>query len=105
MQPTETFWTTLVGDLPGIISVKFVQNPMSGVSGEVVWMKKVNARKHARRTTDNMVSQKLKTKVNKKRFKPFGKCYVLETYVGVNSVWFQLKVGIIEYLLTLLTSI
>jgi len=103
MQPTETFWTTLVGDHPGIISVKFGQNPMSGVSEEVV--KKVNARKHARQTTDNMVSQKLNTKVNKKRFKPFGKCYVLETYVGVNSVWFQLNVGIIEYLWTLLTSI
>jgi len=31
MQPIRTIWTTLVGDHPGIISVKFGQNPMSGL--------------------------------------------------------------------------
>ena len=36
MQPTGTIWTTLVGDHPGIIPVKFVQNPMSGFRGENV---------------------------------------------------------------------
>ena len=36
MQPTVTIWTTLVGDHPGIISVKFGQNPSSGVRGEDV---------------------------------------------------------------------
>jgi len=36
MQPTETIWTTLVGDHPGIIPVKFGQNLMSGVRGEDV---------------------------------------------------------------------
>jgi len=30
MQPTGTIWTTLVGDHPEIIPVKFGQNPMSG---------------------------------------------------------------------------
>jgi len=29
-------WTTLVGDHPGIIPVKFGQNPMSGFRGEDV---------------------------------------------------------------------
>jgi len=30
MQPTRTIWKTVVGDHPGIIPVKFGQNPMSG---------------------------------------------------------------------------
>ena len=34
MQPIRTIWTTLVGDHPGIIPVKFGQNPMSGFRGE-----------------------------------------------------------------------
>ena len=29
-KPTGSVWTTLVGDHPGIISVKLSQNPMSG---------------------------------------------------------------------------
>ena len=36
MQPTGTVWTTLIGDHPGIIPVKFGQNPMSGFRGEDV---------------------------------------------------------------------
>jgi len=36
MQPIRTIWTTLVGDHPGIIPVKFGQNPMSGFRGEDV---------------------------------------------------------------------
>ena len=36
MQPTETVWTTLAKDQPGIIPVKFGQNPMSGFREEVV---------------------------------------------------------------------
>ena len=36
MQLTETVWTTLIGDHPGIIPVKFGQNPMSGFRGEDV---------------------------------------------------------------------
>jgi len=36
MQPTETIWTTLVGDHPGIIPVKFGKNPMSCFRGEDV---------------------------------------------------------------------
>jgi len=36
MQPTETIWTTLVGDHPGIIPVKFGQNQMSGFREENV---------------------------------------------------------------------
>ena len=36
MQPIRTIWTTLVGDHPGIILVKFGQNPMSGFRGEDV---------------------------------------------------------------------
>jgi len=30
MQPTETVWTTLIGDYSGIIPVKFGQIPISG---------------------------------------------------------------------------
>jgi len=41
MQLTETIWTTLVGDHPGIIPVKFGQNPMSGFREEVVWLIKL----------------------------------------------------------------
>ena len=36
MQPIRTIGTTLVGDHPGIIPVKFGQNPMSGFRGEGV---------------------------------------------------------------------
>ena len=36
MQPIRTICTTLVGDHPGIIPVKFGQNPMSGFRGEDV---------------------------------------------------------------------
>jgi len=36
MQPIRTIWTTLVGDHPGIIPVKFGQNPKSGLRGEDV---------------------------------------------------------------------
>ena len=35
MQPTETVWTTLIGDHPGIIPVKFGQNPISGFNDVV----------------------------------------------------------------------
>ena len=35
-KPTGMVWTTLVGDHPGIIPVKFGQNPMSCFRGEVV---------------------------------------------------------------------
>ena len=38
MQPTGTVWTTLLGDHPIIIPVKFGQNPMSGFRGEDVKM-------------------------------------------------------------------
>jgi len=56
MQPTGTVWTTLVGDHPRIIPVKFGQNPMSGFRGEDVSVKKFthDAR---RRTTDKGQSQ------------------------------------------------
>jgi len=36
MQPISTIWTTLVGDDPGIIPVKFGQNQMSGFREEDV---------------------------------------------------------------------
>jgi len=36
MQSTRTVLTTYVEDHPGIIPVKFCQNPMSGFRGEVV---------------------------------------------------------------------
>jgi len=36
MQPIKTIWTTLVEDHPGIIPVKFSQNPMSGYKEEDV---------------------------------------------------------------------
>jgi len=36
MQPTETIRTTLVGDHPGMIPVKFGQNPKSGFREENV---------------------------------------------------------------------
>ena len=36
MQPTETFWTTLAGDYPGIIPVNIGQNRMSCFRGEYV---------------------------------------------------------------------
>jgi len=36
MQPFRTIWTILVGDHPGIIPVKFGQNPMSGFRVEDV---------------------------------------------------------------------
>jgi len=37
MQPTGTVWTTLIGDHPGIIPVKFGQIPISGLREDVVW--------------------------------------------------------------------
>jgi len=37
MQPTETVWTTLIGDHPGIIPVEFGQIPISGSREDVVW--------------------------------------------------------------------
>jgi len=37
MQPTETLWTTLIGDHPGIILVKFGQILISGLREDVVW--------------------------------------------------------------------
>jgi len=36
MQPTGTVWTTLIGDHPGIIPVKFGQNPISGFRKDVI---------------------------------------------------------------------
>jgi len=36
MQPTKMVWTTLIGDHPGIIPLKFGQNPISGFRGDVV---------------------------------------------------------------------
>jgi len=40
MQPSGTVWTTLVEEHPGIIPVKFGQNPISGFRGEDVQGKK-----------------------------------------------------------------
>jgi len=37
MQPTGTVWTTLIGDHPGIIPMKFGQIPISGSREDVVW--------------------------------------------------------------------
>jgi len=37
MQPTGTLWTTLIGDHPGIIPVKFGQISISGSREDVVW--------------------------------------------------------------------
>ena len=51
MQPTETVWTTLVGDYPGIIPVKLGKNPMSGFRGEDVKVKMFTHAAH--RTTDD----------------------------------------------------
>jgi len=51
MQPTGKNWTTLVGDHPGIIPVKFGQNPMSGFREEDVQVKKFTH--DERRTTDD----------------------------------------------------
>ena len=51
MQPIRTIWTTLVGDHPGIIPVKFGHNPMSGFRAEDVKVKKFTD--DARRTTDD----------------------------------------------------
>jgi len=36
MQPTGTVGTTLIEDHPGIIPVKFGQNPIRGFRGDVV---------------------------------------------------------------------
>ena len=41
MQPTGTVWSTLIGDHPGIIPVKFGQYPISGFRGEDVKVKKL----------------------------------------------------------------
>jgi len=51
MHPTWTVWTTLVEDHPGIISVKFGQNPMSGFRGEV-FKEIVDAHMHAQTMND-----------------------------------------------------
>jgi len=40
MQPTGTVWTILVEEHLGIISVKFGQNPISNLRGEVVLINK-----------------------------------------------------------------
>ena len=37
MQWTRTIWTTLKEDQPRIIPVKFGQNPISGLGGDVIW--------------------------------------------------------------------
>jgi len=37
MQPNGTVWTTLIGDHPGIIPIKFGQIPMSGSREDVDW--------------------------------------------------------------------
>jgi len=37
MQPPGTVWTTLIGDHPGIIPVKFGQIPIRGSREDVVW--------------------------------------------------------------------
>jgi len=37
MQPTGTVCTTLIGDHPGIIPVKFGQIPISGSREDVIW--------------------------------------------------------------------
>ena len=37
MQPTGTVWTTLIGDHPGIIPLKFNQMPFSGSREDVIW--------------------------------------------------------------------
>ena len=54
MQPTGTVWTTLIEDHPGIIPVKFGQNPLSGFRGDVFkrncW--RTDGRTHGRRTPD-----------------------------------------------------
>ena len=36
MQQTRTIWTTLKEDQPRIIPVKFAQNPVSGLGGDVI---------------------------------------------------------------------
>jgi len=56
MQPTETVWTTLIGEHQGIISVNFGQNAMSGFRGEDVKVKKLTDDKR-RTTTDKGRSQ------------------------------------------------
>ena len=50
MQPTEMVLTTLIGDHPGIILVKFGQNPMSGFREDVSVKKFMH---EARPTTDD----------------------------------------------------
>jgi len=50
MQPVRTIWTTLAGHHPGIIPVKFGQNPMSGFREEDVEVKQFTD--DGRRTTD-----------------------------------------------------
>jgi len=37
MQPTGAVWTTLIGDNPGIIPVKFSQIPISSSREDVIW--------------------------------------------------------------------
>jgi len=47
MQPTETVWTTSIGDHPGIIPVQFGQNPISG-SEEILFKEIVDGRTDGR---------------------------------------------------------
>jgi len=51
MQPTGTVWTTWIGDHPGIIPVKFGQNPIS-VSEEMLCKEIVDGRTHTRTMDD-----------------------------------------------------
>ena len=41
MQPTGTVWTTLIGDHPGIIPVKFSQNPHGRRTPDIEWSQKL----------------------------------------------------------------
>jgi len=62
MQPAETVKTTSVGDHPGIIPVKFLQNPMRRLWEENVSKivdARTDAKTHERWTTDTEPSQKL----------------------------------------------
>jgi len=56
MQPTRTIWKTLVGDHPGIIPVKFGQNPMSGFREDVF----ITVNKRAQRALGRSPEEKFK---------------------------------------------
>lgn len=51
VQSTETIWTTLVGDMARIISVKFGQNLVSGFRRDAIWRKSWHPTHNARRRT------------------------------------------------------